>query len=59
MSAENFGIKEAAKKLNMGVPTLRKLVKDRKIGSEKQKSKGGKKAKRNKRAKEEKREEVG
>ena len=32
MSAENFGIKEAAKKLNMGVPTLRKLVKDRKIG---------------------------
>ena len=32
MSAENFGIKEAAKKLNMGVPTLRKLVKDIKIG---------------------------
>lgn len=32
MSAENFGIKEAARKLNIKVPTLRKLVKNRKIG---------------------------
>ena len=32
LTCENFGIKEAAKKLNMGVPALRKLVKDRKIG---------------------------